>query len=307
MRHMVPSFIFRLRARKAMKPVMSTLVLVLLIAMLPSLISSTLTMMTGADPTEAIAELYTEERMLAVASSDLEAAAVASDEIMNGMTAFFQEKWPYMALTWAITFFVSPVLTLGQHHTLLKALRKEEFSAATVFSRMSIFFKAIGLQLMTALRLLLWMLPGMGVMLAGTALLLFEPTVGTIAIFAAMILMFVLMIRAMYSYRMAAYVLADEPETGVNAALRRSCEVMQGRRMELFSLEISFIGWRLLVSIAQTMLLAMLGSVIGMTLGLFASFFVSMYMNMAEAAFYQEYAVSPTESAQQLQDELMRK
>ena len=57
----------------------------------------------------------------------------------------------------------------------------------------------------------------------------------------------------------------------------------------------------------QALFLSMLGSVVGMTLGLFASFIVSMYMNMAEAAFYQEYAVSPTENAQQLQDELMGK
>ena len=45
---------------------------------------------------------------------------------------------------------------------------------------------------------------------------------------------------------MATFVMADGPSTGINAAIRRSCEVMNGRKMELFSLEISFIGWRLL-------------------------------------------------------------
>jgi DNA-directed RNA polymerase subunit RPC12/RpoP len=63
---------------------------------------------------------------------------------------------------------------------------------------------------------------------------------------AAMVLMFVLMFRAMYRYRLATYVMADQPETGVNAAIRRSKEIMKGRKMELFSLELSFIGWRLL-------------------------------------------------------------
>jgi RNA polymerase sigma factor (sigma-70 family) len=80
---MVPAFIFRLRARKAMKPVMSILILVVLIAMLPSLISSTITMITGADPTVVIADLYTEERMTAMMSGDLEATTIASDEIMR--------------------------------------------------------------------------------------------------------------------------------------------------------------------------------------------------------------------------------
>lgn len=307
MRHMVPAFIFRLRARKAMKPVMSLLVMVMLIAMLPSLISSTITMITGADPTNAIAELYTQERMTVMMSGDLEAAAAASDEIMNGMISFFQQKWPFMALTVAITMLITPVLTLGQNHTLLKALRKEEFSVGTVFARMPIFFKAIGLQLMTGLRIILWTLPGMALSMVAAVLLLLVPTIGGLVFLAAMVLSFVLMIQAMYRYRMATYVMADQPETGVNAAIRRSCEVMKGRKMELFSLEISFIGWRLAVSMLQMLLLSMLGSVIGMTLGLFATFIVSMYLSMAEAAFYQEYAVSPTESVRQLQDELTEK
>ena len=307
MRHMVPAFIFRLRARKAMKPVMSILVMVVLIAMLPSLISSTITMITGADPTNAIAELYTQERMTAMMSGDLEATTIASDEIMAGLKVFFQEKWPFMALTIAITFLITPVLTLGQNHTLLKALRKEEFSVAAVFARMPIFFKAIGLQLMTTLRIFLWMLPGMALSLVATVLLLLAPSVGGLVFLAAMVLTFVLSIQAMYRYRMATFVMADAPETGINAAIRRSCDVMNGRKMELFSLEMSFIGWRLVVTMLQMLFVGMLGSVVGMTLGLFASFFVQMYLNMAEAAFYQEYAVSPTESAQQLQDELLGK
>lgn len=307
MRHMVPAFIFRLRARKAMKPVLSILVMVTLIAMLPSLIGSVITTITGADPNNAIADLYTQERMDVMMSGDLEATAAVSDEIMNGLTTFLQEKWPFMALTAAITFLVTPVLTLGQNHTLLKALRKEEFSVATVFARMPIFFKAIGLQLMTALRIFLWTLPGMALSLVGTVLLLLVPAVGGLVFLAAMAVTFVLSIQAMYRYRMATFVMADGPSTGINAAIRRSCEVMNGRKMELFSLEISFIGWRFVVSMLQMMLLSMLGPVIGMTLGLFASFFVSMYMNMAEAAFYQEYAVSPTQSVQQLQDEFMEK
>jgi hypothetical protein len=228
---MVPAFIFRLRARKAMKPVMSILILVVLIAMLPSLISSTITMITGADPTVVIADLYTEERMAAMMSGDLEATTIASDEIMAGMTTFLREKWPFMALTIAITFLITPVLTLGQNHTLLKALRKEEFSVAAVFARMPIFFKAIGLQLMTALRIFLWILPGMALSLVGTVLLLFVPSLGGLVCLAAMVLTFMLSIQAMYRYRMATFVMADDASVGINAAIRRSFEVMKGRKM----------------------------------------------------------------------------
>ncbi len=305
MKHIVPAFIFRLRARKAMKPVMSSLILVLLIAMLPSLITSTITMITDADPTNAIAELYTEERMTAMTSGDPATTAAASDEIMAGLQTFLQEKWPFMALTWAIAMFISPVLTLGQNHTLLKALRKEEISVATVFARLPIFLTAIGLELMMALRILLWTLPGMGLSLVGTVLLLLEPAIGGIIFLAAMILMFALMIQAMYRYRLATYVMADMPETGINAAIRRSKEIMKGRKMELFSLELSFIGWRLLVSFGQTMLLGMLGGVLGAALGMFAAFLLQMYMYMATAAFYQEYGVGPVSALQEEQEELL--
>ena len=63
MRPSLPAFEFRLRARKAMKPVLSVLVVVTLIAMLPSLISQTLVQLTDSDPSAAILALYTDERM----------------------------------------------------------------------------------------------------------------------------------------------------------------------------------------------------------------------------------------------------
>ena len=295
--HMIPAFEFRRRAREAMKPVMSVLIMVMLVAMLPSLIGNTVTMITGSDPSQALADLYTEERITAMLDPDLAVSQAAMEEFLGGIKAFLLEKWPFIALTTAITLIFSPVLNLGQNHTLLKALRKEEISAGTVLARLPLFFRAIGLRLMTALRIFLWMLPGWAVSMVGAVALVFVPSVGILLVFAATILMLVLMLRAMYSYRLAPYVMADEPDTGVGAAIRRSVQVMNGRRMELFSLEFSFFGWRLLLQMGQMLLLSMFGSVIGMTLGMFVSFFLQMYINMSEAAFYQEYAVGPAQAA----------
>ena len=295
--HMIPAFEFRRRAREAMKPVMSVLIMVMLVAMLPSLIGNTVTMITGSDPSQALADLYTEERITAMLDPDLAVSQAAMEEFLGGIKAFLLEKWPFIALTTAITLIFSPVLNLGQNHTLLKALRKEEISAGTVLARLPLFFRAIGLRLMTALRIFLWMLPGWAVSMVGAVALVFVPSVGILLVFAATILMLVLMLRAMYSYRLAPYVMADAPDTGVGAAIRRSVQVMNGRRMELFSLEFSFFGWRLLLQMGQMLLLSMFGSVIGMTLGMFVSFFLQMYINMSEAAFYQEYAVGPAQAA----------
>ena len=293
MRPMIPAYEFRRRAREAMKPVLSVLVLVTLIAMLPSLISQTITALTGADPSSALLSLYTEENINALYGEDAAAALAASEELLAGMENYLAQKGPIFLLTTALTMLFGPVLTLGFDHTLLKTLRREEITVGTVLERLPLFLKAIGLNLMIALRILLWMLPGFALSMLGAVVMVFEQTIGVLVMVAAMILMFVLMIRAMYRYRLATYVMADLPETGVNAAIRRSKEVMKGRKMELFSLELSFLGWRILLSVGQSLLLGMLGSVLGLALGMFASMFLQMYTYMAEAAFYQEYAVGP--------------
>ena len=281
-----------------MKPIMPLLLVVAMIAALPSLIGQTVTLLTGADPNAMLAEYYTQERMTAITSGDAAAVQAASQEIMDGVTAFFQEKAPFMVITTLITWLLSPVLTLGFNHTLIKTLRREEIAVSTVLARLPLFFKAIGLNLMIFLRLVLWMLPGMALSMFGAVVTLLEPSIGGLLMLAAMAVMFVLMIRAMYSYRLATYIMADVPETGINASVRRSKEVMKGRRMELFGLEFSFLGWRLLLSMGQSMLLSLFGGVLGMTLGMFASLFLQTYLCMAEAAFYQEYAVGPIAPAQ---------
>lgn len=305
MRKFIPSFEFRRRAREAMLPVMSILVVVMLIAMLPSLVSNIVTTVTESDPSIMLADLYTEENLTAMVSDDPAVVASITDQMMAKMSSFFAEKWPFMALTSAITLLLGPVLGLGFFHTLLKALRREEISYSTVLARLPLFFKAIGLDVMVALRVFLWMLPGWGVSLLGAVIMLYLPSLGMLVMVAAVVLMFVLMIRAMYRYRLSSYVLADAPETGINAAIRRSKEIMKGRKMELFSLEVSFVGWYLAVNLIQIFTLMLLGTVLGMALGMFASFLLQMYVYMATAAFYQEYGVGPLPQATPEQEELL--
>lgn len=54
---------------------------------------------------------------------------------------------------------------------------------------------------------------------------------------------------ALYSYRMARYLLLTHPEFGVIDCLRESRLRMRGHRMELFRLDLSFLGWGLLSAI----------------------------------------------------------
>lgn len=67
----------------------------------------------------------------------------------------------------------------------------------------------------------------------------------------ALVPLFVLAVAAVYisvslRYALAPYLLADRPDDGPNAAIRRSAELMRGWKRELFKLELSFLGWVLL-------------------------------------------------------------
>lgn len=49
-----------------------------------------------------------------------------------------------------------------------------------------------------------------------------------------------------YSYAMTQFILKDNPELSNNAAIERSMELMEGRKMQLFLLDLSMIGWAIL-------------------------------------------------------------
>lgn len=79
-------------------------------------------------------------------------------------------------------------------------------------------------------------------------------------------------IVAGYSYAMAPYIMAEDPECTPMEAIRRSKALMDGHKMELFILELSFIGWHILSM---------------MTLGL-GNLFLVPYTSAATAAFYRD-------------------
>lgn len=65
-------------------------------------------------------------------------------------------------------------------------------------------------------------------------------------------------IIAAYRYSMAFYILLDHPEYGVGDCLRESKRITQGRKLELFKLDLSFLGWMLLSSLPYVGFLASL-------------------------------------------------
>lgn len=75
-----------------------------------------------------------------------------------------------------------------------------------------------------------------------------------------------------YSYALTPFILKDEPELKYNAAIEKSMRMMDGYKMKLFLLDLSFIGWMIL-------------SILTLGVGLL---FLQPYMNTARAAFYED-------------------
>lgn len=51
-----------------------------------------------------------------------------------------------------------------------------------------------------------------------------------------------------YSYAMTPYIMAENPEMTVSEAIKESMRIMDGQKMSLFFLNLSFIGWDMLIS-----------------------------------------------------------
>jgi uncharacterized membrane protein len=50
-----------------------------------------------------------------------------------------------------------------------------------------------------------------------------------------------------FSYALTPYILKDNPDLKFNSAITKSREMMNGHKLELFTLYLSFIGWYLLI------------------------------------------------------------
>lgn len=116
-----------------------------------------------------------------------------------------------------VTLAVSGPLMLGSVYFYLKVSRNEKAEIGDLFWGFRNFAGAFVLTFLQSLFIFLW------------SLLFVIPG-----------------IMKAYSYSMAFYIMADEPEISARDAIRKSKEMMQGHRMELFVLQLSFFGWVLL-------------------------------------------------------------
>lgn len=86
-----------------------------------------------------------------------------------------------------------------------------------------------------------------------------------------------------YSYALTPYILAKYPEIPAKEALKLSMKIMNGRKSELFVLDLSFIGWELLS---------------GVTFGLLGIFFVAPYYCITRTLWFKNTMKEVTDSGE---------
>lgn len=142
-----------------------------------------------------------------------------------------------------IQFVVGGPVKLGNCQYLLHQHDKEEMSIHDLFSEFGRWGAGFALNLLTGLFVGLWtmlfIIPG---------------------------------IVASYRYAMAPFILAENPEMSASEAITRSKEIMNGHKGELFTLDLSFIGWSLLCVL---------------TCGI-GYLFLNPYIAASRAAFYRD-------------------
>ena len=108
-------------------------------------------------------------------------------------------------------------------------------------------------------------------------------------------------IIASLRYSFAVYCLMDDPTLTAGEALRRSCQKTQGWKMELFVLQISFIGWILLCVVPPIVVGTVIGvlvpsigelglALVLLVLLLFPTSWLLAYLGMCQIGYYRAAA-----------------
>lgn len=155
----------------------------------------------------------------------------------------------FSSLPFFVTIFMllyKVVVDFGLNLWSLWSNRRWNPGLGSLLQGFSIAGRVILMKLMILARVISWGLclsfvAVLPLFLMDTLLLSF-PWLLFIVIGLLYIAIWVMMLR----YSLSSYLLADRPDDGAGAAVRRSAELMRGWTWELFKLEISFFGWVIL-------------------------------------------------------------
>jgi len=184
-----------------------------------------------------------------IATYDLFVERLATGEL-PGLNMLITEFRPLGAALAFILFMIMPIIEIGYMSYCLKITRGLTGDFKDILNGFSFFLKAFVLTLLTRLFILLW------------SLLLIVPG-----------------IVASYRYRQAFYIFLDSPEKSALQCIRESKQFMNGNKLDLFLLDISFIGWYIL----DVIVIMMIPTPFALPI---ISIWLTPYTGLACASFY---------------------
>ena len=279
----IPSGYYRKKALAALKGHWQPALLVALIVNLPTLLMQGVSAFTNNDLLSRM------ESFIVASSRD---GRLSPETLMGELNTILSSTffWSIRGLE-IVAMLSTPCLALGMYKWLTDLIRGQEQPVGTVFSRMRYFFRAIGLQLMIILKVILWMLPGIAVSVllllpafrAGTADARMAALEQAERYYLLPLLLTVIPgVMAALRYALSEYIMAEKPETRIMACIRRSKDLMKDQKRNLFLLMVSFILWYLLEMLVSSFLPGLVGLVFQMLAGLA----LNVYMAASVAVFY---------------------
>ena len=171
---------------------------------------------------------------------------VSEESIRNLPPVFWTVLLPLVSVAGLLSLaalILGGTVELGYAKFLLKQYDRKELQFSDLFSQFERFGTGFAQQFLRVLFTTLWML------------LFIIPGI----------------VKGL-SYAMTPFILEELPEMTASQAIKASMQLMDGHKMDLFILGLSFIGWSLLACL---------------TMGI-GFLFLNPYMNAAYAAFYRD-------------------
>lgn len=163
----------------------------------------------------------------------------------------------------------STLMSFGYTSYALRMARNEPSGIGNLFDGfqrpLRVLWASILMSIFETLWGLLGILPGAAVMVIG---LVMEGDAFAIIMAGYWLMLVGFLISALVvglRYRLTSYFILDDPDCTARQAIRRSKEAMRGWKMELFTLDLSFVGWVLLGAITCGILMVWVGPYMGAT------------------------------------------
>lgn len=275
---------YRQTAWSAIKPVLPIMLLIFLVASLPQLIFMFIQTAFGLMPPMDTDLLL----------SDPDAFVAAYSAFMSSSKGI-----TYSLLNLLFTLMTIP-LSLGTIGAAQRILRGEDVLVRHSLAYIPYTFRAIWLQICTAFYAF-WPMLLAYVVAIPVLLTVSSPDImllTAILFFIAVIATLVFAIMRTYLMVASDYLLARNPNTSVSEIMRTSRTIMKGNRMNFFLLELSFIGWNLLIAVLDSAVLTMAGYTLANICSMLLSLFLGVYMTTAKAAFVNDLtADAPSDNA----------